>query len=111
MRWSRCGGGAFWSGALTAFVFGIVFWISLVDWVSLFLGLVPLLALGILESVFVGLGGGLIALTYRSTGRLWPTAAGRLVLTPLLVAAAWTARELVCPAPGRTAASTGAPSR
>jgi apolipoprotein N-acyltransferase len=88
-------GRSFWSGALTGLVFGVVFWISLVDWVSLFLGLVPLLALGILESLFVGLGGGLIALVYRSSGRLWPTAAGRLVLTPLLVAATWTTREAV----------------
>jgi len=88
-------GRGFWSGALTGLVFGIVFWFSLVDWVTLFLGPVPLLALGTLESLFVAAGGGLIAVVYRSTARLWPTAAGRLVLTPLLVAAAWTTREVV----------------
>lgn len=88
-------GRTFWSGVLTGSVFGVAFWFSLVDWVTLFLGPVPLLALGTLEAVFVGFGGGLIALVYRGTGRLWPSAGGRLVLTPLLVAATWTAREVV----------------
>jgi apolipoprotein N-acyltransferase len=88
-------GRGFWSGALTGLVFGVVFWFSLVDWVTLFLGPVPLLALGSLEALFVGLGGGLIALVYRSVAVLWPSSAARLVLVPLLVAAAWTTREVV----------------
>jgi apolipoprotein N-acyltransferase len=88
-------GRGFWSGTLTGLVFGIVFWFALVDWVTLFLGPVPLLALGTLEACFVGLGGGLVALVYRSLGRLWPNAVGRLALAPLLVAATWTTREVV----------------
>ena len=88
-------GRSFWSGALTGLVFGVVFWFSLVDWVTLFLGPVPLLALGSLEAFFVGLGGGLLALAYRSVGRLWTGPGGRLVLTPLLVAATWVTREVV----------------
>ncbi|WP_375405795.1 apolipoprotein N-acyltransferase [uncultured Amnibacterium sp.] len=88
-------GRSFWTGVLTGFAFGVVFWFSLIDWVTLFLGPVPLLALGTLESLFVALGGGLLALVHRSAGRLWPTAAGRLVLTPLLLAATWTTREVV----------------
>jgi apolipoprotein N-acyltransferase len=88
-------GRGFWSGALTGLVFGVVFWFTLVDWVTLFLGPVPLLGLGTLESLLVAAGGGLLAVVYRSSGRLWGTAAGRLVLTPLLVAAAWTTREVV----------------
>lgn len=88
-------GRGFWSGALTGFVFGVVFWFSLVDWVTLFLGPLPLLALGTLEALLVGAGGGLLAVVHRSTRRLWPTAAGRLVLEPLLLAATWTMREVV----------------
>jgi apolipoprotein N-acyltransferase len=88
-------GRGFWSGALTGLVFGVVFWLALVDWVTLFLGPVPLLAVGALEGLFVAAGGALLAVVYRSTARLWPTAAGRLVLTPLLVAATWTTREVV----------------
>ncbi|MGT2427229.1 apolipoprotein N-acyltransferase [Amnibacterium kyonggiense] len=88
-------GRGFWSGALTGLVFGVVFWFSLVDWVTLFLGPAPLLALGTLEALLVAVGAGLIALVYRSTARLWPSAPGRLVLTPLLVAATWTSREVV----------------
>ncbi|GAA2753728.1 apolipoprotein N-acyltransferase [Amnibacterium kyonggiense] len=88
-------GRGFRSGVLVGLVFGVVFWFSLVDWVTLFLGPVPLLALGTLEALLVALGSGLIAVLYRSTARLWPSAGGRVVLTPLLVAATWTAREVV----------------
>lgn len=88
-------GRGFWSGALVAFVFGIVFWFSLIDWVTLFLGLVPLLALGTLQALLVAAGGGLIALAYRSISLLRPDRVGRFVVTPLVVAAAWTSREVV----------------
>lgn len=88
-------GRGFWSGALVGLVFGVVFWFSLIDWVTLFLGPAPLLALGTLEALIVAAGAGLIALTYRAFDRLRPDAVGRLVLAPLVVAAAWTARETV----------------
>lgn len=83
------------SGTLTGFVFGVVFWFCLIDWVTLFLGPVPLLALGFLQALLVGLGGGLIALAYRALARTRPTPVGRIVVTPLVVAAAWVAREVV----------------
>ncbi|WP_375389236.1 apolipoprotein N-acyltransferase [uncultured Amnibacterium sp.] len=88
-------GRGFWSGALVGLAFGVVFWFSLIDWVTLFLGPVPLLALGTLEALFVGLGGGLIALAYRSIALLRADRVGRLLVAPLVVAAAWTARETV----------------
>ena len=88
-------GRGFWSGALTGLVFGITLWFSVIEFVSLFLGMVPLLALGVLESLIVAAGAGLIAVLQRATGTLWPTAFGRLVVTPPLIAAAWTTREVV----------------
>src|SRR4051812_40749978 len=88
-------GRGFWSGALVGLVGGIAFWFSLIHWVTLFLGLVPLLALGMLEAVIMAAGAGLIAMTYRAVPRVWPGRAGRLVVAPLVVAAAWTARETV----------------
>jgi len=88
-------GRGFWSGSLVGLVFGVVFWFSLIDFVTLFLGLVPLLALGSLEALLVAAGCGLIAVLQRATGRLWPTAFGRLVVVPPLIAATWTTREVV----------------
>ncbi|MDQ1530741.1 MAG: apolipoprotein N-acyltransferase, partial [Microbacteriaceae bacterium] len=62
---------------------------------TLFLGPLPLLALGTLESLFMAAGGGLIAVAYRAVPAVWDSRWGRLGLTPLVVAAAWTAREAV----------------
>jgi apolipoprotein N-acyltransferase len=83
------------TGALVGFVFGVTFWFSLIEWVTLFLGPVPLLALGLLQALLVSAGGALIAVAYRAVGRLAPDRVGRLVLAPLVVAAAWTTRETV----------------
>jgi apolipoprotein N-acyltransferase len=88
-------GRGFWTGLLVGFAGGLAFWFSLIGWVTLFLGAAPLLALGTLEALFMGLGGGLIALAYRSVPLLWRSRWGRVGVTPLLVAAAWTAREVV----------------
>ncbi|HEV7623149.1 MAG TPA: apolipoprotein N-acyltransferase [Amnibacterium sp.] len=88
-------GRGFWSGTLVAFAGGLAFWFSLIGWVTLFLGAAPLLALGTLEALFMGLGGGLVALVYRSVPLLWGSRWGRVGLAPLLVAAAWTSREVV----------------
>ncbi|MFD1722602.1 apolipoprotein N-acyltransferase [Amnibacterium endophyticum] len=88
-------GRGFWSGALTGFVFGLAFWLTLIDWLTLFLGPIPLLALGVLQALLVAAGAGLIALAYRAVPLLWPDRWGRLVLVPLVVAAAWTSREVV----------------
>lgn len=83
------------SGFLVGFVGGLVFWLTLIPWISLFLGPVPLIALSTLEALLFGLGGSLIALAYRSIALLWPSRWGRLGLTPLVVAAAWITREVV----------------
>ena len=88
-------GRGFASGLLVGFAGGLAFWFSLIGWVTLFLGAAPLLALGTLEALFMGLGGGLIALAYRSVPLLWRSRGGRVGVTPLIVAAAWTCREVV----------------
>ncbi len=88
-------GRGFWTGALTGFVFGLAFWLSLIDWISLFLGALPLAALATLQALLVAGGAGLIALAYRSLPLLWSSRWGRIGLTPLVVAAAWTCREVV----------------
>jgi apolipoprotein N-acyltransferase len=88
-------GRRFWSGVLVGLAGGFAFWFDLIGWVTLFLGPVPLLALGTLETVIMALAAGLIAVAYRAVPRVWPGRTGRLLVAPLVVAATWTARETV----------------
>lgn len=88
-------GRGFWSGLLVGLAGGLAFWFSLIGWITLFLGAAPLLALGAFEALLMGVGGGLIALAYRSVPLLWRSRWGRVGVTPFIVAAAWTCREVV----------------
>lgn len=84
-------GGALLIGAVS----GFVYYGTLIEWLTVYLGLVPWLALTLAQVVFTALGGVLIALAWRWVPRAWPGVSGRLVLTPAVVAAAWTTREAV----------------
>jgi len=87
----RRAGGAF----LVAFVAGLSFYLVHVFWATLYLGLVPWLALSTLEALIVGGGGVLIALAYRWVPRVWPGVVGQTVVVPVVVAGLWTLREFV----------------
>jgi apolipoprotein N-acyltransferase len=78
---------------LVGFVSGLTFYLVHVAWTSEYLGPVPWIALTVFESLFVMLGGLLIALAYRWMPRVWSGAAGRLGLLPVAIAGLWTARE------------------
>ena len=84
-------GGALLIGAIS----GFAYYGTLIEWLTVYLGLVPWLALTLAQVFFTALGGVLIALAWRWVPRAWPGAAGRLVLTPAVVGAAWTIREAV----------------
>lgn len=86
-------GRSFWGAALAGLVFGLSFYLVHIHWATLFLGVVPWLALSVLQALFVAVGAGLIALAYRWVPRVWPTPGGRLVLLPIVVAGIWIARE------------------
>lgn len=88
-------GRTFFSGALVGLGFGAAFWFSLIDWVALFLGPLPLLALGGLQTALLSAGCGLISVAYRYMPLLRDSVSQRVVVTPLVVGAAWTAREVV----------------
>jgi apolipoprotein N-acyltransferase len=81
---------AFWVG----YFGGFFFYVSQIEWMSLYLGPVPLLALSILEAFFFGLG-------MAATARVWawletkPNRHLRSVRISLAVASIWTAREWV----------------
>ena len=87
----RSMGGSLLVGAVGGFAYyGI-----LIEWLTVYLGVVPWLALTLVQVVFTALGSVLITFAWRWVPRAWPGVAGRLVLTPLVVGAAWTAREAV----------------
>jgi apolipoprotein N-acyltransferase len=83
------------SALLVGFVAGMAFYLVHIEWASLFLGPVPMVALSFLESLFVALGALLISLAYRWCASAWPTTLGRLGLLPVIIGGLWTAREAI----------------
>jgi apolipoprotein N-acyltransferase len=90
---SVCGLG-FWKAFWVGYVGGFFFYVSQIEWMSLYLGPVPLLALSLLEAFFFGLG---MALTARVWQRLESGPKGNLrnARVSLAIATIWTAREWV----------------
>ena len=83
------------TGTIKAFLIGFVtgqaFYISHIEWISLYLGPVPLLALSTLMALYFGLGMALTAWLYR---RLRPKGTS-VAWFALLASAVWTLREFV----------------
>ena len=80
---------------LVGFIAGLSFYLCHIEWASLFLGFLPMTALSVLESLFFALGSLTITLAYRWLPRAFPTATGRLLLLPVVIAGLWTAREAI----------------
>jgi apolipoprotein N-acyltransferase len=79
-----------WAGAL-GFIAGMAFYISHIEWIALYLGPVPLIALAVLQSLFSIPAAGLMAVVWRKLEKgSWV-----LVSVPLASASIWTAREWV----------------
>ena len=70
--------------------FGIHIW-----WLTVYLGLIPWIALTLAQVFFFSLGMGLVGLAWHYGSRQWPGLAGRLIITPALVGGAWMTREAV----------------
>ena len=94
LLWSLLGRGI-WSSLLVGTVAGAVFWLSLINWLTLYLGPVPWLALGLLQAVFFGLGAVLIGLEINRGPTRWPTRWGRIGLVSIVIAALWSLRESI----------------
>ena len=84
-----------WTGLLVGLVGGLSFWLTHIFWITLYLGAVPWLALGGLQSIFFAIGLSLTAVVLRHGPRVWPTRLGRLGMVPVVVAGLWTAREAI----------------
>jgi apolipoprotein N-acyltransferase len=88
-------GRSFWGATLTGLIGGLSFYLVHIEWASLFLGPLPMVALATLQSLFFALGAALIALAYRVVPRVWPSTLASLTLLPIIVAGLWTGREAI----------------
>ncbi len=80
---------------LVGAVSGFVYYGTLIQWLTIYLGVVPWLALTLAQVFFTALGAVVIALAWRWVPQAWPGIGGRLLLTPVIVGGAWTLREAV----------------
>jgi len=82
---------ALWVGALGGFsYYGI-----LITWLTVYLGLVPWLALTLAQTVLFSLGFVLLTLMWRVGERQWPSLRARLGFLPLALAGVWMVREAI----------------
>lgn len=84
-------GTSFWKATLIGFMSAQVFYITHIEWISLYLGPVPLLALSTTVSISSALAAGLMAWFFQ---RVKPRGS-QLVAFALLLASIWTAREFI----------------
>lgn len=81
----------FWWAFALGFIGGIAFYVAHIEWIALYLGPVPLIALAVLQSIFYAAASGLIALVWRRTHRQRFSA----IKFAAAVASIWTTREWV----------------
>ena len=86
-------GRSFATGALIGAAGGGTFWLLHVEWLTLYLGPLPWIALAGLETALFALSAGAIAVLLNRGAAIWPTRTGKFGLLPVLVAGLWTARE------------------
>lgn len=82
-------GTGFWKGVLIGFISSQVFYIAHIEWISLYLGPIPLLALSTTVSIYSAIAAGLLAWFYK---RIKPQGK-KLIAFAFLAATIWTARE------------------
>lgn len=82
----------FTPAAGVGFVSGLAFYLSQIEWMSLYLGPVPWIALSVLESLIFAVGAGFIALVWSFLGHRLSGPQSSIVIA-LAIATIWTARE------------------
>jgi apolipoprotein N-acyltransferase len=82
-------GMGFWAASALGFIAGQIYYITHIEWLALYLGPVPLIALSTLMSIYFAAGVGLTAWLYK---RLKPKGLGLLGFA-LAAASVWTLRE------------------
>lgn len=82
-----------WQAVLVGFGYEFVFYLRHIEWSERWVGPLPMFALSAAGAAFFAAGAVLIAAAWRRVPRAWPTPVGRLLVLPLAIAGAWTARE------------------
>lgn len=75
------------------FTTGAIFFLLHIQWITVYLGPVPLVALSAWMAVWWGLGGMLLALAWRWGESRLPGSVGAFAVLPLLLGGLWTLRE------------------
>lgn len=88
-------GVGFAAAAAIGFVTGMGFWLTLINWLTAYLGPEPWLALSINMSLWWAVSSVLISWLYRFLPRFLTGTAARWVTVPFSVAAAWLCREVL----------------
>lgn len=84
----------FLPAALVGFASGVAFYMSQIEWISLYLGPVPWIALSVMEALIFAAGAGVIAVVWAWLSQL-PSRTYSSALIALAVATIWAAREWV----------------
>ena len=84
----------FFAASLVGFASGVAFYMSQIEWISLYLGPVPWIALSVMEALIFAVGAGVIAVVWAWLSKL-PSRGYSSALISLAIAAVWTAREWV----------------
>ena len=84
----------FWPATGIGFLAGLAFYMSQVEWLSLYLGPVPWIALSVMEALIFAAGSGAIAIVW-SWAQSLRQSFYRNSLIALFIATMWTAREWV----------------
>ena len=84
----------FFGAALVGFASGVAFYMSQIEWISLYLGPVPWIALSVMEALIFALGAGVIAVVWAWLGQM-PSRKYSSALIAFALATIWTAREWV----------------
>lgn len=84
----------FWPAAGVGFLAGLAFYMSQVEWLSLYLGPVPWIALSVMEALIFAAGSGVIAITWTWLVTL-KKSFYRSSVVAFAIATLWTAREWV----------------
>ena len=84
----------FFAASLVGFASGVAFYMSQIEWISLYLGPVPWIALSVMEALIFAVGAGVIAVVWAWLSKL-PSRGYSSALIALAIATVWTAREWV----------------
>jgi apolipoprotein N-acyltransferase len=82
----------FWNASGVGFLAGLAFYLSQVEWLSLYLGPVPWIALSVMEAAIFSIGAGLVAMVWSWCETL-KTSWYKSFAISAAIATLWTARE------------------